>query len=219
MMRRFYSQAAKLSNDYAVMTVALLQRNPIVMRPLSAIEQEYAKYRQNLETEKARGAFNIGNAKSSTSSMAAAELQVPETVQLNEEAHPKDLSRKLHCKLYLCVKDEDGKWKLPMDRFDAETDSALHSHAQTILSEVLAPSEGLQLYHLGAAPVAFHFVKFADRIAPPLGAKHFFFRSQLVAGKVRLLPKYQEYGWFSKEELKDLLDGAMFESIDPVITE
>ena len=217
-LRRFYSQL-KLNNDYAIMSVALLQRNPIVMRPLSEIETEYAKYRQNLEAEKSRGTFNIGNSKGTSNaiSVAAAELDVPESIDLNESAQPKDLSRKLHRKLYLCLEDE-GKWTLPMTRF-VETDHALHSTAQTLLSEILAPSEGLQLYHLGAAPVAFHFDKFADRVAPPLGAKHFFFRSQLVAGKVRVLPKYEEYGWFSKEELKEKLSSEIYESIEPVISE
>ena len=223
MLRRFYSQV-KLNNDYAIITVALLQRNPIVMRPLSDIEKEYAKYRQNLETERARGTFNIGTSSkgnssgSSVISVAAAELDVNKTVELNEEAHPKDLNRKLHRKLYLCLKDGGGKWTLPMSRF-TETDSALHSHAQTLLSEILAPSEGLQLYHLGTAPVAFHLDKFGDRVAPPFGAKHFFFRSQLVAGKIRVLPKYEEYGWFSKEELKDNLSNDVYESIEPVINE
>ena len=100
MLRRFYSQV-KLNNDYAIITVALLQRNPIVMRPLSDIEKEYAKYRQNLETERARGTFNIGTSSKGNSgggsaiSVAAAELDVTETVELNEEAHPKDLNRKL----------------------------------------------------------------------------------------------------------------------------
>lgn len=222
MLRRFYSQL-KLNNDYAIMTVALLQRNPIVMRPLSEIEKEYAKYRQNLEAERARGTFNIGTSSKGNSgggsaiSVAAAELDVTEAIELNEEAHPKDLNRKLHRKLYLCLKD-GGKWTLPMSRF-SETDSALHSHVQTLLSEILAPSEGLNLYHLGTAPVAFHFDKFGDRVAPPLGAKHFFFRSQLVAGKIRVLPKYEEYGWFSKEELKDILTNEVYESIEPVINE
>lgn len=219
MLKRFYSNV-KLNNDYAIMTVSLLQRNPIVMRPLSEIEKEYAKYRQNLETEKARGTFNIGTASSSKGnaiSVAAAEIQVPENVELNEGAHPKDLSRKLDRKLYFLLKD-GGKWTLPMSRFN-ESSEALHSHAQTLLSEILAPSAGLQLYHLGSAPVAYHFDKFGDRVAPPFGAKHFFFRSQLVAGKIRVDPKYEEYGWFSKEELKEKLAGDVFESIEPVITE
>jgi hypothetical protein len=221
MLRRFYSHA-KLKDDYAIMTVALLQRNPIVMRPPSEIEKEYAKYRQNLGTEKARGTFNIGTASSksgsnSAISVAAAGLDIPENVELNEEAHPKDLRRKLHRKLYLCLKD-GGKWTLPMSRF-TETDSALHSNAQTLLSEILAPSSGLQLYHLGAAPAAYHFDKFGDRVTPPYGAKHFFFRSQLVAGKIQVVPKYEEYGWFSKEELKEKLPNDFYESIEPIITE
>lgn len=217
MLKRLYSQF-KLNNDYAIMTVSLLQRIPIVMAPLSEIEKEYAKYRQNLEAEKARGTFNIGTMKGGSAiSVAAAELDVPEVIDLNEEANSKDLSRKLQRKLYFCLKDE-GKWTLPMARF-TENDSALHSHAQNILSQVLAPSEGLQLYHLGNAPVAFHFDKFADRIAPPFGAKHFFFRSQLVAGKVRVSSNYEEHGWFSKEELKEKLASEIYESIEPIITE
>lgn len=221
MLRRFYSHV-KLNNDYAIMTVALLQRNPIVMRPFSEIEKEYAKYSQNLETEKARGTFNIGGKGNGPGgnaiSVAAAELDIPETIELNEEAHPKDLSRKLHRKLYLCLRDGSGKWTLPMSRF-TEPDSALHSHAQTLLSDILAPSTGLQMYHLGCAPVAYHFDKFGDRVAPPLGAKHFFFRSQLVAGKIRLDPKYEEYGWFCKEELKEKLPSDVYQSIEPVISE
>ena len=223
MLRRFYSQL-KLNNDYAVMTVALLQRNPVVMRPLSEIEKEYSKYRQNLEIEKSRGSFNIVSSSKNGGSnisiyVAAAEISVPETVELNEKAHHKDLSRKLDRKLYFCVKEGDGKWSLPMARF-SEPHTALHSHAQTFLSEIFAPSNGLQMYHLGSAPVAYHFEKFGDRVAAPFGAKYFFFRSQLVAGKIGVDPtKYEEYGWFSKEELKENLASDFFDSFESIITE
>lgn len=204
------------------MAVALLQRNPVVMNPLSPIELEYTKYRQNLESEKARGTFNIGNvAKGSTSvSVAAAEVSVPEVVELNAEAGPKDLGRMLNRKLYFCVKDQElgGKWTLPMSRFTGDGEG-LHTHTQALLSTILAPSENLQLYHLGPAPVAFHLEKYSDRVVAPLAAKHFFFRSQLISGRVRVDPKYQEYGWFSKEELKGMLDDEMFGSIEPVISE
>lgn len=216
------------------MTVSLLQRNPVVMNPPSSIEREYAKYRQNLEAEKARGTFNIGNAakggNNASASVAAAEVAVPEVVELNEQVGPKDLSRKLNRKLYLCVKDRElgDKWTLPMSRFNPESaidvkaneEPALHTHTQSFLSSVLAPSEKLQLYHLGVAPVAFHLEKYSDRIAAPFGAKHFFFRSQLISGKIRVLPeKYHDYGWFSKEELQEKLSSEMFEAIEPVISD
>lgn len=230
---------SKLGNDFAIMTVSILQRNPIVMTPLSSIELEYTKYRQNLESEKSRGTFNIGNSvKGSTGvSVAAAEVSVSEIVELNEQAEPKDLARKLNRKLYFCVKDQElkGKWTLPMSRFNLESadsnissssggsssnhERALHTHAHEFLSNLLNPSENLNLYHLGPAPVAYYLEKYADRVVAPLGAKHFFFRSQLVSGKFRVVPKIQDFGWFCKEELKEKLDHELFEAIEPVISE
>lgn len=203
------------------MAASLLQRNPIVMRPLSPIETEYAKYRQNLEMERSRGTFNIGNSvKSSTVASSVNEMIVPETVELNEGFDGKNLQRKLHRKLYLCVKNESGQWSLPMTKFNLEEDKALglHGKARNYLSKLLEPSEGLQLYHLGAAPVAFHLENYSDRVAAPLGAKHFFFRSQLVAGKVRL-QSVDDYAWFCREEMEEKLPADLFESIKPVLSD
>lgn len=218
----------QLKNDYAIMAVSLLQRNPIVMRPLSQIEFEYSKYRQNLESEKARGTFHIGAdyGKNSSigSSVPVAEVELMNKLafaDLNEQGKPTDLGRKLDRKLYLCLKERiNEKWSLPMVRFD-QPDSALHLEAQKSLTNLLSDtSPGLELYHLGAAPVAFHLEKFEDRSNPPYGLKYFFFRSQLVAGRVRIdKEKYPEYGWFCKEEMKEKLSKDLFGSIDAVISE
>lgn len=218
---------SQLKNDYAIMAVSLLQRNPIVMRPLSPIELEYAKYRQNLETERARGTFNIAAdiGKTATSGGGGSEADLinklsNSNIDLNEAGNPKDLSRKLHRKLYLCLKDGiTGKWELPMCRFD-QPDSALHLQIQNHLSDLLSPSQNLQLYHVGSAPVAFLLEKFQDRSVAPFGQKHFFFRSQLVSGRVRInSEKYPDYGWFCKEELREVVSKDLFESIEAVITE
>lgn len=226
MIRRQFSQ---LKNDYAIMTVSLLQRNPLIMRPLSPLQLEYSKYRQNLEIEKSRGTFQISqeSGKSSTVPVAEIELLKKLTVKTEEEGKEgnfKDLGRKLYRILYLCLKDgESGKWTLPMNCFDPDNfnnDSALHLEAHKNLSEILAPSENLQLYHLGSAPVAFHLEKFTDRRSAPFGSKHFFFRSQLVAGRVKIDPgRFTDYGWFCREELEEKLGTDMFQSIKPVISE
>lgn len=239
MSKRLYSQL-KLSTEFAIMTVSLLQRNPIVMRPVSRIENEYAKYRANLESEKSRGTFRISTSTNSNipnapdTNFSALLSSEEDLVDVNEHLPPSNLSRHLHRKLYFCLKESsNGQWTLPTARFipDTLTDHenqdidhnknpvALHHHAQSILSNILAPSEGLQLYHIGAAPVAFHQETFTDRVAHPLGAKHFFFRSQLVGGKVRVSSKYLEFGWFRKEELENKLMRDLFESIEPVLTE
>ena len=243
MSTRHYSPL-KLSTEFAIMTVSLLQRNPIVMRPVSRIENEYAKYRANLESEKSRGTFRIGTGANANISNApdtklfSALLSSGEnenSVDMNEHLPPSNLSRHLHRKLYFCLKEaSNGQWTLPTARFIPDTlivhenqdinnnhgnPVALHHHAQSILSNILAPSEGLQLYHIGAAPVAFHQEIFTDRVVHPLGAKHFFFRSQLVGGKVRVSSKYREFGWFCKEELENKLTRDLFESIEPVLTE
>ena len=203
------------------MAVALLQRNPIVMRPRSQIELEYSKYRQSLETERSRGTFNIGKTGGSgTGGVAVNELTVPEVIELNEQFDPKDLKRKLDRKLYLCVKNDSGNWTLPMSRFNLQedlNDSGLHSKAHDLLADILRPSEGLQLYHLGVAPVAFHVEKYADRVTAPFGAKHFFFRSELVGGKVRL--ENDRFGWLAREEMAEKLPRELFESIKQIITE
>lgn len=222
----------KLSSEFAIMTVALLQRNPIVMRPVSRIELEYAKYRTNLESEQSRGTFHIntsnGNSNSGNIPVATESslLAFEDHVDMNENLAPSNLTRHLHRKLYFCLKKSSKEqWALPTARFTPPEPSidnrsaALHLHAQSILSEILAPSEGLQLYHISAAPVAFHQERFSDRVAHPLGAKHFFFRSQLVAGKVRVEPNYFEFGWFCKEELETKLDRDLFDSIKPILSE
>ena len=220
---------SQLKNEYAIMAVSLLQRNPIVMRPLSRIELEYAKYRQNLEIEKARGTFNIAadigkTVLASNGSVPVAEMELLNKLatsnDVNEDGNPKDLGRKLDRKLYLCLKNGiSGKWALPMSRFD-QPDSALHLEAQKNLSDLLAPSQNLELYHLGSAPVAFHLEKFQDRSAAPFGQKHFFFRSQLVGGRVKIdSEKYSDYGWFCREELGEKLPKDLFESIEAVISE
>ena len=225
MIYRHFRTFSQLKNDYAIMAVSLLQRNPIVMRPLSQIELEYSKYRQNLEIEKARGTFNIAadSGKITSGSIPVGEIELLNKLalnDLNDDGNAKDLGRKLDRKLYLCLKDEmSGKWSLPMTRFD-QPDSALHLEAQKSLSDLLSRSQNLELYHLGAAPVAFYLEKFTDRSAAPFGCKHFFFRSQLVAGRVRIDAKrYPEYGWFSREEMAEKLPRDMFESIEAVVSE
>lgn len=209
------------------MAVSLLQRNPVVMRPLSQIEFEYSKYRQNLEIEKARGTFSIAADTGKTSpsgSIPVAEVELMNKLafaDLNGEGNPTDLGRKLDRKLYLCLKEgPTEKWSLPMTRFD-QPESALHLEARKSLTDLLGGAGGgLELYHLGATPVAFHFEKFTDRSAPPYGLKHFFFRSQLVAGRVRIdAGKYPEYGWFCREEMEAKLPKDLFESIEAVISE
>lgn len=219
---RFSSTSA--AHSYNVIAAALLQRNPIVMRPLTEIEKEYSKYRQNLEVERSRGTFNIGSSSiKSNSTVTVNEAHVPEQVEVNDELGSKELSRKLHRKLYLCLKDETGQWTLPMTKFNLQEDkeSGLHSKSHNLLKDLLAPSVGLQLYHLGAAPVAFHLEKYSDRVVAPLGAKMFFFRSQLVAGRVRLQTseKISDYGWFCREEMEEIFSKDLFESIKPVITD
>lgn len=230
-LKRFSSTAVqfKLKDDYAVMAVSILQRNPLIMRPLSPIELEYQKYRQNLEIERARGVFHIPTAKDSdpikgTTTGDITMTDVPSNQNLNETLGPKDLSRHLHRKLYFCIKDSlnnsNNQWSLPASRFTADPDtSALHLHAHAHLTTVLAPSEGLELYHVGAAPVAFHQENFPDRTAKPFGAKYFFFRSQLIAGRLRVSPSVTDHGWFCREELKSILSEEYLKAIDPILSE
>jgi hypothetical protein len=221
---RFYSQL-KLSNEFAIQAASLLQRNPVVMKPLSSIEIEYSKYKENLEQEKSRGTFQIGTFPASSQSSSPSELMGPETkIELNENLDAKNLARKLDRKLYFLVKDSSlNRWTLPTTRIFGNEDSSsvngLHIHAQTNISEILGPSTNLELYHLGPAPVAFHLEKYSDRVVEPFGAKYFIFRSQLISGKVKVIPKFSDFGWFCKEELEVNLEKSLFDSIEPVLSE
>lgn len=215
----------QLRKDLAVIASSILQRNPVVMRPLSAIEKEYELYRESLEEERSRGPFNIqkpgsdGNAAgSSITTVAVPSLEA----ELNETLPPTNLHRHLHRKLYFSLRDKlTGRWILPgaavMPSDELPVDG-LHTLAQRSLAALFAPSIGLQFYHVGAAPVAVFSEAFAERVEPPRAAKHFFFRSHLVAGRVRL-QDCPEHGWFLKEELKDLMDAKYLSAISPILTE
>ena len=193
------------------------------MRPLSAIEREYQNYCEALEEERARGVFNIAKPEGNASTSSITTVEAPSfEVKLNEDLPVTDIKRHLHRKLYFAFKDAiTGCWQLPSGLIspgDELPQRGLHAVVQEALSKIFAPSSGLEFYHVGAAPVAVFSEAFADRVEPPLGAKHFFFRTQLLAEKVKL-SNVQEFGWFVKEELKSRLNEKYYASIEPVLSE
>ncbi len=212
-----------MKKKLAVFASSILQRNPLVMRPLSAIEREYQIYRELLEEERARGIFNIAKPDGNNASTSITTVEAPKLeVQLNEDLPVTDIKRQLHRKLYFAFKNSiTGGWQFPnglLSPGDELPQEGLHVLAQKALTQLFAPSSGLQLYHVGAAPVAVFSESFADRVEPPLGAKHFFFRSHLLAGKLHLQESL-EFGWFVKEELKERLNENYYASIEPVLSE
>jgi hypothetical protein len=208
---------------FAVFASSILQRNPVVMRPLSAIEREYQIYRESLEEERARGHFNIAKPDGNNAPTSITTVEAPSfEVQLNEDLPVADVKRHLHRKLYFAFRNAiTGSWQLPSGLIspgNALPQDGLHVLAQQALVKLFAPSNGLQLYHVGAAPVACFHESFADRVEPPLGAKHFFFRTQLLAGKLRL-SEASEFGWFVREELKERLHEKYYTALEPVLSE
>lgn len=215
----------QLKKNLAVLASSILQRNPVVMRPLSAIEREYQVYREALEEERSRGPFNIAKADGSASTSASiTTVEMPSLqVDLNEGLPPTDLRRQLHRKLYFAFKNAiSGKWQMPAAMLtpgDELPQEGLHTLAQEALSKLFSESTGIQFYHVGTAPVAVFSESFADRVEAPLGAKHFFFRSQLLAGRLRLTKEVADFGWFVKEELKEKLSAPYYSSIEPILSE
>lgn len=215
----------QLKKNFAVFASSILQRNPVVMRPLSAIEREYQAYREVLEEEGSRGAFNIPKSDGTVNSGSITTVEPPSfNVQLNEGLPVTDVKRQLHRKLFFAFRDAvTGSWQLPghvISPGDQLPEDGLHTAAHQALTRLFAPSTGLHFYHVGAAPVAVLSESFVDRVEPPLGAKHFFFRSQLLAGRLRLASDVaSEFGWFVKEELKERLNDNLYRAIEPILSE
>jgi hypothetical protein len=217
----------QLSPKYSVLAAMILQRGPVVMRPASDIETEYAKYRESLEAERSSGIFRITSARDEApqSRNSSVELNsIPSKYEPNEstDSDPKNLARKLHRHLYLIVKDRiNGNWAFPSRRFTESVESfGLHTIAREALDQCLSQSTELDIYQIGASPVAYLKERFGDRLVAPFGAKHFFFRAQLIAGRVK--PNSQlvsDHAWLLKEELQTYLPYAYYEAVEPVLSE
>ena len=229
--RLFTSSTASYSlhPNCAIIASLVLQRNPIVMKPLNEVEQEYSKFREMVDAERSSGIFHVPSSNDTGAKSNAS--MVTEVQMLKAEPDSKidndtqDPRRHLHRKLYFVVKNElgGGRWTFPSLRFNERIEEdrgeqGLHEHALRAAKEILSPSSSLELYQVGKSPVAFLHEKYTDRLAAPFSAKHFFFRSHCIAGKIGV-NGVEDHAWLLKEELKHALDDEYYAAVEPVLSE
>lgn len=113
------------SQEYQVRVASILTRNPLIVRSLSQFEGAYEEYRQALQSDYARGIFDIQTAHKqelatmgSSSTAPSIDANAKDKSGLSEEymrheGDSKSLKRKLERKLYFVVQDEQQRWIFP----------------------------------------------------------------------------------------------------------
>ena len=203
----------------------ILQRNPIVLAPLSPFEKEYKLYQENIKLEQSRGAFNIKDSLNELcSSTPTASAEVKNTLlqdeleqaikQAQQQYEPfqnnqQSLKRALDRVLYLVMLEaKSSLWRFPYQPYQDTTDEGLHVTAKRSIADVVDGKS--DIYHVGKGPVATH--KWPD-------SAEFFFRAQILSGGIR--PEdfangnhpYSQYAWLTKKELEERFEPLYFASV------
>ena len=227
----FENQPIVIDPNYIIKVGAILQRNPIIMKPLDEFEEEYMKYRHTKDSLKTRGLFEfVGSNEDNSNGIRTTpdgekyfnivpEEPVPLLEYSRDDKNLKNLGRKLERKIYLSIRPchNPSFWTFPSFLFTPDFKEGIHSVVRSRLDEIFPNA---QLYHLGHAPLA-HFV---ERLKTPIeNAKNiatFYLKSQLIAGDIRniIIPESLEFAWLTKEELRERSDPLWFKSLDPILS-
>jgi hypothetical protein len=205
--RRLYSNAASSSSIFASM---LLQRNPIIMQPLTELEVEYGKYRESLQADFSKGTFQLVMDKAH-----AAETTAPRKPHLGKELlideADTSLSRQLHRKLFLIIQEKgSGEWRLPRMQHQEEHDGPLHETARKALEDAVGTS--CEVHQVGRSPLG--HCRLSNK------EDEFIFKSQLLAGDVVInSASIASYKWANKEEAQQLLGSLFNAAADSILSD
>lgn len=195
----------------------VLQRNPIILKRLTDFEQAYESYKEAFQCEKSKGFFEVqvgdaeDRAKANTFGLPTKQIENNEHL-FKEDQSPISISRSLDRKLYLLSKYEEG-WRFPFWKVES-LEQPFHLKCQEELA--IQFGEGAEYLHLGRAPIAHHVERFTDRTLPPFSAIHFFFKSQIISGRMTMT---KEYGWFALEEIKNLVPKGYWGAVKDVLAD
>lgn len=220
----------------------ILQRNPVTLRKLSEFEKAYEDYQVALMEEFTRGTFDIRTphkvemlrlgevdadeegaaARKATKATEHTEALINATDHTNApeyvaaEGDLRSLRRHLDRKLYLAIRNEQGTWRFPSVHIP-NGNLSLRERVDCYLKRLVG--EDAEVYAVGEAPLAYHFESLPDRIAPPLGIKTFFMKSQLIGGAFALKKtlRVTDYAWLVKEEVKGMFPEDYFRSIQTIL--
>lgn len=118
------------------------------------------------------------------------------------EDNTHELARKLDRTLYLLTK-QNGKWLFPA--YSLKEGEPLHVATERGLRE--QGGENINTWVVSNTPAL--FLKQGD-------VSSFFIKSHILHGK--FVPSgVEDFGWFTKEEIKELVDGKYFEELSPVL--
>jgi hypothetical protein len=220
----FKDEPIDLDPRYLLRIGAIIQRDPLVMRKLPEVEEEYAKYRFLEDAQQSRGLLLLSDAEEDTGIRADANgvryFNIPpeeseSPVEYStDDSNQKNLGRMLDRKLYLAIKPihAPNQWTFPAFLYSKEHEG-LHQCLRSILTPIFPEA---QLYHLGPTPVAHHMEKHDGQRQ----LATFYLKSILIQGDVRNLriAEALDYGWLTKEELEKGSDPRWFRSLAPILS-
>lgn len=206
-----------MSNHQLVIGSLILQRNPILLRTLTAFEKTYYEYSEAIKAEKSKGYFSVSSDAEDSDKKNPNAFGIPSIPSVGDPASVDsftDIKRFPDRKLYLLVNSRNGwvfpSWNVPKNE-----------HSQESLRKVIEKNcneffkGDAELLYIGNSPLCHHLERYTDRVKPPLSSVHFFFKSQLIQGQL-MVPG--EYRWSTREEVKSLVPTGYWGAVKDVLS-
>ncbi|KAG0628943.1 hypothetical protein M758_1G064800 [Ceratodon purpureus] len=206
------SSADAVSNEKIVAAV-VVERLPVVLPDMApaveAFESFSFDWRQQFRREYPQEFLDASSSREADEGEAEFE-PAPTVTEADKTNDRRSLQRALTRRLYLLIRGipYGGAKDTPVWHFP-EKEYAKEDSLRLCAEEVIKPfvSDPKDVYFVGNAPCGhLHY-----RLSEP-NYKRFFFKSQLITGKVQVKgKKIKDYAWVSKEELPEYLDPSDLE--------
>lgn len=132
----------------------------------------------------------------------------PRVTEADETNNRRSTRRRLQDSLFLIVKRNrsDKAWQFPQGKF-LEEDEHMRGTAERVVDRAIGKTKK---FFISNAPIGHYCYAYPSALQEKrnnFGAKVFFYRAQLLRGKVKLQTKlYTDYAWVARDELPEYFD-------------
>jgi len=196
------------AGEEKIVAAVIVERLPVVLPqispPAEAFQSFSFEWRQQYRREYPQEFLDASSSRGDDEGEAEYE-PAPTVTEADETNDRRSLQRALNRRLYLLIRGipyggskDTPVWHFPEKEYAKE--ESLRKCAEAVMTPFVSNPE--DLFFVGNAPSG----HISYRLSDP-NYKRFFFKSQLIAGKVQVKgKKIKDYAWVSKAELSEYLD-------------